>query len=192
MTAMTQPKTARTVGIAIGVLALGLVLGWLARGILAAPHDALTVATYGDWRLACPPRAETEKACMLSQNVVDQRTQAVVMQVALSHQKAKPVIEIVVPLNKLLPPGIGVHIGDAAVKTVAYKSCNSGACVADIIGDKTLFDSILSATRLGIDVTEVSGQLTTMALSINGLKEAAAAMRDADSKRHSWLRRAFL
>ena len=175
-----------------GVLALGLVLGWLARGVLGAPHDALTVATYGDWRLTCPPRAETDKSCMLSQNVVDQQTQAVVMQVALSHQKAKPVIEIVVPLNKLLPPGVGLHVGDAAVKTVAYRSCNNGACFADVTGDKALFDSMLGAAQLGIEVTELSGTATTTTLSTTGLKDAAAAMRNADSKRHSWLRRAFL
>ncbi len=192
MTAMTQTKTARTIGITAGALAAGLVLGWLARGVLAAPHDALTVATYGDWRLTCPPRAEADKSCMLSQNVVDKQTQAVVMQVALSHQKSKPIIEVAVPLNKLLPPGVSVHVGDAAAKTIAYKSCSVGACFADVSGDQALFDSMLSASQLGIEVTELSGKTTTTTLSMNGLKDAAAAMRDADSKRHSWLRRAFL
>ncbi len=192
MIAMTQTNTARSIGIAAGALAAGLVLGWLARGVLAAPHDAAIIATYGDWRLTCPPRADADKSCMLSQNVVDQQTQAVVMQVALSHQKSKPIIEIVVPLNKLLPPGIRVHVGDAAVKTVAYKSCNSGACFADIVEDKAFFDSMLGATRLGVEVTDLSGKPTTTTLSINGLQDAAAAMRDADSKRHSWLRRAIL
>ena len=110
----------------------------------------------------------------------------------LLHRDAKPVIQIMVPYNVLLPSGIGLHVGDAPAKTIAYKTCDNGGCIGEIDADSALFDSILRTSQLSVEVSDLSGKAVTTKVSTKGLHDAASAMRDADSKRHSWLRRAFL
>ncbi|MBU6445483.1 MAG: invasion associated locus B family protein [Alphaproteobacteria bacterium] len=189
---MNETKPARTIGLAVGALAAGLFLGWLARGLLTAPHDALTVASYGDWRLTCPPRAKAEDSCILSEDVLDQRSNSILMRLTLGHLKTKPILNVVVPFNVLLPTGIAIHVGDSSVKTIGYKTCDNGGCLATLSGDTAFYDSVLGAAQLGVEFSDLSGKSTTVPLSTKGLNEAAAAMRAADAKRQSWLRRAFL
>jgi invasion protein IalB len=57
----------------VGVVALlvGLLLGWMVRGVATYNVHAAQVATYEDWRVACPSADNKDAACELSSDLVD-------------------------------------------------------------------------------------------------------------------------
>jgi invasion protein IalB len=176
----------------VGVFAVGLLLGWIVRGISVQSHDALTVATYGDWRLTCPPRATLDAPCRITQSILDKKSGSTLVQFAQWKQKDTPVLAIVVPFNVLLPPGIGLQIGDKPAKNYPYKTCDQNGCIATIAADEALYDALDHATQIRVIVGSLNGKAYAIALSARGLSDAASAMSDAEGKRHSWFRRAFL
>ncbi len=187
---MTDQKS--QIGVVAGIFAAGLLLGWLFRGFVAQPHDAFTVATYGDWRLSCPPRALANMPCQISQELVAGKRRAFLLRVSLWRADDKPVLAMVAPYDVLLSSGLGLKVGNAQPKTIAYKACSAVGCVANVVGDSTLFDSIVDAPTLQVTITSLKGKPVALNVSTKGLSEAASAMRSAESMRHSWLRRTFL
>ncbi len=188
---MTNPQSSR-IGFIAAIFAAGLLSGWLLRGLTTQPHDAFTVATYGDWRLSCPPRALADMPCQISQELVSGRRRGILLRVSLWHAKDKPVVVMVAPHDVLLTKGIGLKVGNAQPKTIAYKACGPAGCVANVVGDSVLFDSIVDAPTLQVTLTSLKGKPVALNLSTKGLSDAASAMRSAENRRHSWLRRTFL
>lgn len=164
-------------------------LGWLVRGVATDPHDAATISTYDDWRLACPPRAQPDAPCQLSQNILNVKTRTPILRVTLWRQKDKPMAGIVVPYNVLLPPGVGFKLDDGAAKTYPYTTCDQGGCVASVALETSYYRSLVHASKISVVVTTLSGKAVNVALSSKGLSAAAGAMAEAESGRTSWLRR---
>jgi invasion protein IalB len=101
-------------------------------------------------------------------------------------------VAIVVPVNVLLPPGLGLRINDGPPKKIAYKTCDQNGCIASLAADETLYNAIAGAAQISVVVTSLDGKSVQIALSPKGLNNGTRGMSEAEGKRHSWLRRAFL
>jgi invasion protein IalB len=178
---------------AIGaVLAVGLLTGWVVRGVASQPHYALTIANYEDWRLSCTQQPPAAAACQLAQEVADRKTRTTIVRLVLWHQKDAPTVSIVVPVNVLLPAGIGVRVDSNPAKTYPYTTCDQGGCLASIFADKTLYDSLVRASQIHVVVTSLAGKSVEIALSSKGLRDGADNLKDTEADSRSWFRRAFL
>jgi invasion protein IalB len=182
----------RQYGWIVGIAAIGVLIGWVVRGAVNQPHYVLTISNYQDWRLSCNQQAGADAACQLTQEVIDRKTRTSIVRLVLWHQKGSPMVSLVVPVNVLLPPGIGLGVGKKPVKTIAYKTCDQGGCLASVAADQALYDAVVNASEIHVVIASLAGKSVQIALSSKGLHDGENAMRDTEADSRSWLRRALL
>jgi invasion protein IalB len=178
---------------ALGAVALASVAaGWFGHGYVLQAADTPTVRVFDNWRLACPMRSQAEQACELDQNAVDTQSGAVVVRVGIGGNPAKPVIDISTPVNVLLPAGLSLKIDDEPAKVFPYRTCGASGCLTTIAGDAAVRDALLKAKKITVSFSNLEGRPISYPLSMGEFDAAAAALDDAETKRHSWFRRMFL
>ncbi len=176
--------------IALGVLIVGLAVGWIGRGA----HDNVGVpriAFYQDWRLACPADKDQKASCQLATDVADPRSGTRLAQLAIGRQADKNgdvVMVVTVPLTVLIPPGVGLQFG-ASTQTYPYMTCVAAGCVAMVPVDDKLRASMGGAQTMGLVVTAQNGRTVNLPISVQGYGDASKALQDTEAKRHSWWRR---
>lgn len=180
----------------IGILVLGGLAGWIGHSVLAGPPDVPTMTVYKDWRLTCPSTDEKDATCRLSQDVVDNQSGQGVASVVYFKEvekdkdgkpkKGSNVLAVTVPLNVLLPPGLGLKLGADDVKTYQYKTCTQAGCVAVVPVDKDMLETFLGAQVAQITVVGQNGKPVQLPFSMKGLKKAYAAYRDGEARHSSW------
>jgi len=103
-------KTQLIVGAA--ALVVGLLLGWMVRGVATYNVHQASIASYDDWRVACPESvAENKDAhCELSTDVVDksQGNPNTVGRVTITNDKdGKAMMGVVLPYGDALAKSLG-------------------------------------------------------------------------------------
>jgi invasion protein IalB len=169
-----------------------LVVGWVGRGAINSAPEGASVVAYGDWRLSCPPRADTTAACSVTQELVQEKTGAALLRFGVTADSSSPTIDIVVPHNILLPKGIGVKVGSGELRTFPFRTCTALGCIATIKPDNALYGSVLGSGQILISFADLSGRPITKSLTKTDFARAVSAMKSAEGKRHSWLRRVLL
>jgi len=172
----------------VGVV-IGGAAGWILRGP-GAGGDVPRMAFYQDWRLICPSDKEEKAVCGLASDIVDPRTGTKLVQVTMGTQPNKTNEEMVVsvPLTVLLPPGLGLQIGNDT-KTYPYVTCIATGCVTMITMDDKLLDSFNSASSVALVVTAQNGRSVNLPMSVKGYNDARKALNNIEARRHSWWRR---
>src|SRR5450432_1895434 len=125
-------------------LLVGLLLGWAIRGAATFNPHAASIATYDDWRVACPAPEIKEGACELSTDVMD-KSQANASPIAratiTTDKDGKQVLGFTLPYGVALEAGMGLRLGKDPVKVYQYRTCNTVGCIA-----VTPFDAALAAS----------------------------------------------
>lgn len=174
--------------IALGVFIVGIAVGWFIHG---GRSDVSRVSFYKDWRLACPADTDAKSYCALASDVVEPKTGTHLAQLTWGVEANKSdarVIVVSVPLTVLIQPGLGLQVGDKTT-TYKYATCLPTGCIVTIPADDKLADAMQNATTLGIVVTSERGEPITLPVSVQGFKDAYAAMNETESKRKSWIKR---
>jgi len=174
------------------LLAGGLLVGWVARGVVSQPADAPTITVFKNWQLICPAPSAAKGNCTLSQNVADPKSGAVVIRFVVSADKSTRKFAIGAPFNVLLPPGIGLKVDGGTMQAYAYKTCNGSGCIASVTADTQLYNNILAAKKIEVFYENLNTKTSGWALSMDGYADAVHTMRAAEANRHSWLRRVLL
>ena len=176
----------------VGAVVIAFVAGWVGHSLVVPRPDVASVTVFDDWRLLCPKRSQAGQPCELSQDVVNAWTHVTLLRFSISANKAEPKINILVPYNVLLPAGIGLKLGDAPTKPYPYRTCNALGCLATISPDAELYDAVLNARQIQVFFSGLDGKSTGHPLSLANYVAAVSAMREAEAKRHSWMRRVLL
>lgn len=184
------PPVAVRTAILAGVFVVAALLGWIGRGVLAGPPDAMTITAFSDWRLMCPSSKDKNASCRMSQDIVDTKSgQSIASMVVLKQiEKDKTestVLAVSVPLNVLLEPGIGLKFGNE-LKTYQYKTCTEAGCIALIPYDDQLEASLKSPGDASINVARLDGKTVQLPFSTKGYSEARKAFGHFEAKRSSW------
>jgi len=177
-------------GIALGILVVGLIAGWIG-GVSTAHDSAAKIEVYKDWRLACPSDDDKKGSCALASDIADPASGTHLAQITMGTQTDKPdqqVMVVTVPLTVLIQPGLGVQIG-ADTKTVPFATCVPSGCVATVTLDDKTLDSMHDAQTMGLVVTAENGKAISLPVSIQGYKAAISTLNWAEARRHSWWRR---
>ena len=185
-----MPPALKRAGIMLVVLLVGGVGGWIGRGLLAGPADIPTMSVYQDWRLFCPTSKDATVSCEMSQDVVNQKTNARVARLLLVRDKDKSlVLAVTVPLQLLLEPGLGLKVGDDQVRVYQYKTCTEEGCVSIIPLNDQLVTALAKAKQASVAVAQPNGQAVELPFSMKGYVEAYDAFLNNEAKRKSWWRR---
>ncbi len=166
-------------------LLVGLLLGWTVRGVATYNVKAASVATYDDWRVACPSADTKEGACELVTEVSDQG-QAVARITVTTDKDGKQIVGFTLPFGVALQAGMGLEFGKDPVKVYQYRTCNTVGCLATTPFDDNLAKSFKGATDAQVMFASLDGKKQGAGISFKGYSQALSAWKNGDAKRHSW------
>ena len=169
-------------------LLVGLLLGWMVRGVGTYNTKAAMVSTYDDWRNACPAAETKDAACELSSDIVDAQQHSTVARMVITSDKdGKQIVGFTLPHGVALEAGMGIQFGKEPPKIYQYRTCNTLGCIAT-----TPFDEKLAASLKGADndmkvmFATLEGKPVVEPVSLKGYSKALAAWKSNEAKRHSW------
>lgn len=177
------------IGMIVGAVALliGLLLGWMARGILTYNSNAGMVASYDDWRVACPSAATKGASCELVSDIIDKSQQSPIARATITtDSQGKPLIGFMLPYGVALQAGMGLVVGKEPVKVYPYRTCNAVGCIATAPFDQKLADSMRQAKDGRVMFANLQGKAVGVPLSFKGYDTAFRAYKSAEAKRHEW------
>lgn len=177
-----------------GALVLGLLLGWMVRGVATYNTGTDSSVPYDDWRVICPAATQKDASCEMVTNLTDPKTKNVVARMSISHDaKQGQVVAFVLPLNVMLEQGLALKLGNTDPKTYKYRTCTQNGCVSvSSVDDKTV-DAIGSADKVTLmSMSAMPGATRTDTdVSRKGFAAARNAYLSGNRKRESWFWRLF-
>jgi len=176
-------------GAALGILAVGLIAGWIGRGQMAGSSGVASISLYDSWRLACPAIDKEDASCALGQDIVNNRTGAAVAHLVLMKADGKQILSITVPHNVLLDPGLGLQFEKKQFVAYSYETCDTPGCTVLVPADDTLIAQMSTAPDARLVFANIEGKAVGLPISLKGFADADRAMKSVEAKRHSWWRR---
>ena len=179
-------KTERLIVGGVALL-VGLLLGWMVRGVATYNVSAATVATYDDWRVACPAAETKEAACELVTEVTDKQSgQTVARTTITSDRDGKQLIGFTVPHGVALEAGMGLQVGKDPVKVFPFRTCNQLGCIATAAFDDKMAAAMKSAGDAKVMFATLEARRIEIPVSFKGYSKAMSAWKGGEAKRHSW------
>jgi invasion protein IalB len=173
----------------VGAVALliGLLLGWTVRGVATYNVKAASVATYDDWRVACPSADSKDSYCELVTEVVDPQQTTPIARVTITTDNTKhQMVGFTLPHGVALEAGMGLAVGKDPVKVYPYRTCTQLGCVATAPFDEKLAASLKGASDAKVMFATLEGKPVGVPMSFKGYPKALAAWKSSEAKRHSW------
>jgi invasion protein IalB len=173
-------------------LLIGLLLGWAGRGLATYNVHQASIASYEDWRVACPASETKDASCELSTDVIDksQGTPNPIARATITTDKdGKQVMGFVLPFGVALEAGMGLRIGKDPknpVKVYQYRTCNTVGCIATTPFDDALASSLKNTDDVAVMFAGLDGKPVSVPMSFKGYQKSLAAWKSADAKRHNW------
>ena len=98
-------------------------------------------SVHGDWQIRCdtPPGAQNEQCALFQAVIADDRPNVgiTVLVLRTADQKIR-LMRVQVPLNVLLPAGLGLKIDNADVGRAGFVRCLLNYCFAEVVMDENL------------------------------------------------------
>jgi invasion protein IalB len=182
-----------TVGVGVGALLIGLLAGWMVRGVTTYNIHAAEVATYDDWRVACPAADAKDTSCEMSSDLMDRNQPGANALARLSiatDKDGKQVVGFTLPFGVALEAGMGLRLGKEPVKVYPYRTCNQVGCIATTPFDDNLKSALNTALKNTDDASVMfaglDGKPVAVPVSFKGYQKSLGAWRAAEGRRHSW------
>jgi invasion protein IalB len=169
-----------------GALVIGLILGWMIRGVATWSTTTQTVTTYLDWRTACPPSLLKDQKCQMVQDVLDSKSGSTVAQISIGNLAGKDELAVTLPLGVALEPGVGLTLGTDPVRVFAYRTCGQSGCIAALALDDKIKAALNTAKDGRVLFAGLDGKPVAVPLSLKGYGDALRAYHSNDAKRSSW------
>ncbi|MBV9549386.1 MAG: invasion associated locus B family protein [Alphaproteobacteria bacterium] len=190
---MMNTNTERLV-IGGGALVLGLLLGWMGRGIASYNTGQETSTPYDDWRVACPAATAKDVSCEMVANVTDPKTKQPAARISISRDpKQGQVVVFLLPPNVNLEQGLALKLGNTDPKLYKYRTCTQQGCIAlGQIDDKTA-DAIGSTDKATLMFISALPGATRQDIEVSrkGFAAARSAYISGNRKRSSAFWRLF-
>ncbi|GHB41275.1 hypothetical protein GCM10007094_33390 [Pseudovibrio japonicus] len=172
--------------LAVGIAAFSGATPALAQTAESAEAAGRKVVSqrHGDWLLECFQSAENITKCQISQRIVHNETggNLLLMTMAYNSEEQSDMVQYVLPLDFLLPPGVGVLIGDfQAVARV--NRCMAQGCVIEGKTEEAFVEAMKSATDSGRFVMmSRAGKKVAISFSATGFTKAYNEMKAQNSR----------
>jgi invasion protein IalB len=176
-----------------GALVLGLLLGWMVRGVATYNTGEESSVPYGDWRTICPAATAKDASCEMMSNLTDPKTKEIVARISISRDaKQGQVLALVLPLGTLLEQGVALKLGNTDPKIYKFRTCTQAGCISVTPIDDKSVDAIGASDKVALMSMSVASQgaLSTN-VSLNGFKAARSAYLSGNRKRSNFFWRLF-
>lgn len=188
-----------------GVLGLGLVLagGLFAapaaadtakKGIEVAAADAgagigvpaaegtapkVTRTAMGEWEVECFDPKVNGLNCQMVQKLVSKDTEQLVLVVSLAYapETKKNLLQMALPLNFMLKPGVEIAIGDAKT-VVQVDRCSKQGCFVEGIAGDDLVEAMIKGKTADVKFMANAEKRLVIPFSLAGFTKAYATMKD--------------
>lgn len=177
-------------GIAITALAVALALavgtaGAQNRQRRAKPEEPAAAGKtsserVGDWMLRCdPPAAGQPKQCEMAQILSDKEGKRDLLLIRLGYPPAETdaLVLIVVPLDVLLPPGLGLKIDARDPAVVPIRHCDTNGCLAPWRPTVADVDAMKAGRELLVLLRNRDGKQLGLPVSLTGFRAAHDRLR---------------
>lgn len=150
-----------------------------ANSVATAAVPGIVRNQHGDWQLSCdtPPGASFEQ-CAIIQNVTaeDQPNVGLSVIVLKTADKQARLLRVLAPLGVLLPNGLGLNVDGADMGRVAFVRCLPNGCVAEVVMDDALIETLSGGTTAIFIVFKTPEEGIGIPVSLNGFAEGYAAL----------------
>ena len=172
------------------VLLAGAALGWIGHNIVSPPGKVPSVVLYGNWRLGCPVLSDQKGSCTLQLPVTDSQSGSTVANLLMGHSPTGLKLEVTLPLDVLIVPGMAIVLDKEKVRGYRYETCTAVGCVAAISVDDKFMASFEKAKNAQL-LFAVPNSKKPFGLTflLTGFSEAHDAFLHDEALRHSWWRR---
>ena len=177
----------------IGVVALlvGLLAGWMVRGVLTYNTGAETATVFDDWRVVCPAAKTTDASCAMASSIIDPGSKTTIASISITKDnKQQSVIGFTLPLDVALEPGIALQVGKDPMLQYKYRTCNPDGCIVVGSIDEKLISSLTAAGPNDVKLLAVGasgdGKPVALPVSTKGFSVARHAYLGSEERRHSW------
>jgi invasion protein IalB len=137
-----------------------------AQGVVRSVHN--------DWQIRCdtPPGARTEQ-CALMQSVTaeDRANETLTVVVLKTADQKNRLMRVVVPLDVLLPSGLGLKIDQTDVGRAGFVRCLQNGCWAEVIMDDNLLKQLRSGQTATFIYFKTPEEGTGFPVSLKGFGE---------------------
>ncbi len=145
----------------------------------AAFAQGIVKEQHGDWQISCdtPPGASFEQ-CAIIQNVTaeDQPNVGLSVIVLKTADRQARLLRVLAPLGVLLPNGLGLNIDGTDMGRVAFVRCLPNGCVAEVIMDDALLETLSSGSSAIFVVFRTPEEGIGIPVSLNGFKAGFDAL----------------
>ncbi len=168
-------------------LLLGLLVGWMVRGVTTYNPKAAMVSTYEDWRIACPAAESKESWCELTTDIVDAQQNSTIARMVITTDKDnKQLVGFTLPHGVALEAGMGIQFGKEPPKVYQYRTCNNQGCIATMPFDEKMATSLKGDNDMKVMFATLEGKPVVEPVSLKGYSKALAIWKSAEAKRHNW------
>jgi invasion protein IalB len=177
-----------------GALVLGLLLGWMVRGVATYNTGAQITVPYDDWAVVCPPATAKDVSCEMVGNLTDPKTKDVVARMSITKDpKQGQVIAFLLPLNVMLEQGLALKLGNTDPKLYKYRTCTQQGCVSVTPVDDKTVAAIGSADKVTLMAMSAMPGATRQDTDVSrkGFAAARSAYLSSNRKRAAWYWRLF-
>jgi invasion protein IalB len=129
-----------------------------------------------DWALTCEERTKKDGKCVLQLPIAPQG--APIAELTVLPKNKSDVMEIIVPLGLMIPPGVRVAIGSGQPIPIAFETCNQVGCVAELPIDAATGDALAHNSGGRLIVVNGAGNEVPIAFSLRGFGAAMALRAD--------------
>lgn len=175
-------------------LLVGLLAGWMIRGVATYNIHTASVSVYEDWRVACPEADSKDSSCELSTDVVDksQGTPNPLGRAGVTFAKdGKQMMNFMLPYGVALEAGMGFRVGKEPVKVIQYRTCNTIGCLAETPFDAPMATALNGTDDAAVMFAGLDGKPVSVPISFKGYKKALSVWKSNEQKRHVWFWRLF-
>jgi invasion protein IalB len=137
-----------------------------AQGVVRSVHS--------DWQIRCdtPPGARGEQ-CALMQSVTaeDRANETLTVVVLKTADQKNRLMRVVVPLDVLLPSGLGLKIDQTDIGRAGFVKCQLNGCWAEVIMDDNLLKQLRSGQTATFIYFKTPEEGTGFPVSLKGFGE---------------------
>jgi len=184
MSRINSMRAASTLAVLAMMLGIGAVSAQTASSL---PGGASSLQErHGDWLVTCGvvPQGQAQgqgggKACLLSQQQVDQSSNRRILSVELRPTDTGAAGTLILPFGLALARGVTIGVDDAAPgDPVPFGTCLPVGCIVRLPITGPLLDAMKKGTALRIKAVAAGGQDTDFSASLSGF--SAALTRTAE------------
>lgn len=146
--------------------------------VMPVTADEPTIRSFEDWVLVCEERGNA-LPCDVRHRVVDELSQSQVLSfsIAYSPEHGQHALQLTLPLDFLLPPGVGLAVGEYEVDGIPVTRCEPIGCIIEALLEQVAIDAFNAGETGYIFLTARDGKRIGLPFSLKGFTKAEKELR---------------